>query len=368
MTIATPLRRTPLHDAHVKAGARLVPFAGWEMPVLYTGVIDEHLAVRKRCGLFDVSHMGEISVRGPEALEFLQFVTCNDVSRLVPGRAQYSGLMLPNAGFVDDLLVYQLAERDYLLVVNASNSDKDFAYLQEHAARFDTEVRDDSPLWGQIALQGPRATAILGPLASSDPSALRYYGFAFLEVAGVRCLTSRTGYTGEDGYELYVPAADAERVWYALLGAGERHGLVPVGLGARDTLRLEAKMALYGNDIDDTTTPIEADLAWIVKLGKGEFIGRDVLEAQAAAGPTRKLVGFRMNGRVPARHGYPAHLHGAQVGTVTSGTYAPYLALNIGLAFLPENLWAAGSRFDVEVRGRMEPAEVVPTPFYKRER
>lgn len=362
------LHHTPLHRVHVEAGARMVEFVGWHMPVQYTGVVDEHLAVRTRAGVFDVSHMGEIAVRGPEALPFLQHITCNDVARLVPGRIHYNALMTPNGAFVDDLLVYELAKDDYLLVVNAANAPKDVAWVADQARRFDVSVRDVSANWFQIALQGPRSLEILSPLTPADLASMKYYAFAESAVDGVPCIVSRTGYTGEDGFEIYGPPAEAERVWYALLGSGAPHGLVPVGLGARDTLRLEAKMALYGNDIDDTTTVLEADLGWIVKLEKGPFIGSDVLARQKERGVERKLVGFETEGRAVARHAYPAARDGRTVGAVTSGSYAPFLKKNVGLVYLPKGMWEPGTRFEVEIRGRLEPAIVVPTPFYKRPR
>jgi aminomethyltransferase len=362
------LRHTPLHHAHVAAGARMVDFAGWHLPVQYTGVMDEHIAVRTRAGLFDVSHMGEVLVRGPEALAYLQHITCNDVSKLLPGRIHYSGLMTPNGAFVDDLLIYKMAEDDYFVVVNAANTAKDYAWMLDHSKGFDAEVIDASAAWAQIALQGPKSAEILASLVAADPAPMKYYSFVRTEVDGVACIVSRTGYTGEDGFEVYVPPQAAEKIWYSLLGAGAPHGVVPVGLGARDTLRLEAKMALYGNDIDGSTTALEADLGWIVKLDKGPFVGSDVLSKQKQEGIGRKLVGFETEGRAVARHGYPAFVGGVPTGAVTSGTFAPYLKKNIGLVYLPAGSWEPGTPFEVEIRGRREPAVVVPTPFYKRPR
>lgn len=361
-------RKTPLHGVHAAAGARMVPFAGWEMPVQYTGVVDEHVAVRTRAGLFDVSHMGEVRVRGGQALAFLQHVTCNDVSRLADGRIQYSGLMTPAGTFVDDILVHKIGDAEYFLVVNAGNTAKDVAWLLEHAREFDCEVADESDRYGQLALQGPRAAEILKSVTTASLSDLRYYGFVFADVANVPAIVARTGYTGEDGFEIYVDADASSPLWYGLLEAGAPHGLVPAGLGARDTLRLEAKMALYGNDIDDTTTVLEADLGWICKLDKSAFLGRDVLVGQKAEGVSRKLIGFETEGRAVARHGYRVVRDGSPVGTVTSGSFSPYLRKNIGLAYLPAGLWDPGTRFEVEIRGRLEPAVVVPTPFYKRPR
>ena len=346
----------------------MVPFAGWDMPVQYTGVIEEHMAVRTRAGLFDVSHMGEAEVRGAEALPYLQHITSNDVSRLQPGRIQYSALTTPEGTFVDDLLVYKLGEDDYLLVINAGNTPKDLDWLRYHAKGFDVRVEDVSDRFCQLALQGPRAQEILEPLTTAALPAMKYYGFERAEVAGASCIVSRTGYTGEDGFEIYGPATEAERLWDAVLHAGAPMGLIPAGLAARDTLRLEAKMALYGNDIDDTTTVLEADLGWILKIDKGEFLGREALLRQKTEGITRKLVGFETEGRAIARHGHRALRGGSPVGTVTSGTFAPFLKKNIGLAYLPVALTEPGTRFEVEIRGRAEAAVVIPTPFYKRSR
>jgi aminomethyltransferase len=362
------IKKTPLNRAHREAGARMVPFAGWDLPVQYTGVLDEHLAVRTRAGLFDVSHMGEVDVVGPDALKFLQHVTCNDVSRLSSGRIQYSGLTTPEGTFVDDLLVYKRGDDDYLLVINAGNTPKDVDWLTTHAKGYDLRLTDVSSRWFQIALQGPRSQEILQPLTQVALAAMKYYTFVQGDVSGVPCIVSRTGYTGEDGFEIYGPADAAETLWYAILGSGAPHGLVPAGLAARDTLRLEAKMALYGNDIDDTTTVLEADLSWILKLEKGEFLGRDALRRQKAAGLTRLLVGFETEGRAIARHGHKAVVDGVAVGTVTSGSFAPFLKKNIGLVYLPTGLTTPGSRFSIDIRGRLEPAVVVPTPFYTRAR
>jgi aminomethyltransferase len=360
------LKRTSLFDAHRRAGAKMVDFGGWEMPVTYAGTIDEHLAVRTAAGLFDVSHMGEIEVRGPQALALVQHVTSNDAAKLVDGQAQYAGLLYPQGTFVDDLLVHRLAADHYLLCVNASNTDKDFAWIIENTRDFDAEVVNTSPGYTQLALQGPRALAVLQPLADIDLGALSYYWFTRGAVDGVPTIIARTGYTGEDGFELYFDPAASEQIWDKLIEAGKPHGLQPCGLAARNTLRLEAKMALYGHKIDDTTTPYEADLAWIVKLGKGDFIGRDALARQKEQGVARKLVGFEVIDRGIARDGYPVYLDGEQVGSVTSGSPAPYLKKNIGLTYLPVGRAAVGTRFEVDVRGRRVAAEVVPTPFYQR--
>ncbi len=361
-------RRTPLYEAHVAAGARIVEFAGWDLPVQYAGVVQEHQAVRERAGLFDVSHMGEVSVRGPEALALLQRITCNDVARLSPGRAQYTALTTPAGTFVDDLLIYRLSDDDFLLVVNASNTAKDFAWIAERARGADAEARDVSAEWAQLAVQGPRSLAIVQPLTDRPLGDLKYYAFVRARVVEIPCIVSRTGYTGEDGFEIYAPAEAGPRVWNGIRKSGQTHGLEPIGLGARDTLRLEAKMALYGNDIDETTTVFEADLGWIVKLEKGAFVGRDALERQKREGVRRKLVGFEMPGRPVPRHGFPALRNGQVVGHVTSGSFAPHLRRNIGLAYLPEGSFEPGTAFEVEIRGRLEPAVVVPTPFYRRSR
>ncbi len=367
----TALRRTPLHGEHLRLGARMVPFAGFEMPVQYRSVIQEHRAVRERAGLFDVSHMGEIVLRGPRALEFLQLVSCNDHSRMTVGRARYTGLMYPEGTFVDDMLVHRTGEQEYLLVVNAANTAKDLAYLAELAADHDgVEVVDESGRWAQVALQGPLAAGILDPLTDLELEGLRYYRFARGRVAGHPAIVARTGYTGEDGFEIYVAPEAAPEVWRALLEAGRPHGLEPAGLGARDTLRLEAGMPLYGNDIDATTTPLEAGLEWIVKLDKGDFIGRDVLERQAEEGVSRRLVGFEMVDRGIARHGYPVALtaEGEPVGEVTSGTHSPTLGRAIGMAYVPVEAASPGTELWVEIRGRRARARVVKLPFYSRRR
>lgn len=368
MSAQSTARRTPLYEAHVQAGGRLVDFAGWELPVQYAGLIEEHRAVRNAAGLFDVSHMGEARITGAQALDFLQRVTCNNVARLKPGRAHYTALLTPEGCFVDDLLVYKIAEDDYLLVLNAANTAKDLEWLRRHADDFDARVEDQCDRWAQLALQGPRALSILHRMSEDDFGELPYYGFRFASLGGGNCLVSRTGYTGEDGFEIYCPPDVAVPLWNGLLEAGRDDGLQPTGLGARDTLRLEARMALYGNDIDDTTTALEADLGWIVKFKKGDFVGRDALLRQREAGLERKLVGFEMRGRAIARHGYAAQKDGATVGRVTSGSFAPSLDRRIGLAYLPIDLTSEGTEFEVDVRGRAEPAVVVPTPFYRRDR
>lgn len=335
------------------------------MPVQFSGLTDEHIAVRTRAGLFDVSHMGEIRVRGPRALEVVQRLTTNDAGTLVDGKIHYSAFLTERGTFVDDLLTYRLAADDYLLVVNAGNTPKDVAWAKAQAVDGGS-VEDQSPEWAQIALQGPRSLEILQPLVDAPLSPIGYYHFVRARVTGVPSIVSRTGYTGEDGFEVYCPPDDAPRVWDAILEKGRPLGCVPCGLGARDTLRLEAKMALYGNDIDDTITPWEADLGWIVKMKKGDFVGRDALERQKAAGVTRKLVGFEVTGRGIARHGYPLTLEGGGEGVVTSGTQTPTVGKAIGLAYVPADRTSVGTPLTIDVRGRGVSAVVVPTPFYKR--
>jgi len=363
-----PLKKTPLNAIARELGGKMVEFGGWDMAVQFSSILEEHQAVRERAGLFDVSHMGEIEIRGPQALELLQKITCNDVSKLSDGRIQYSAFLYPNAGFVDDVLVYRNAADDYLVVVNASNTDKDFAWVAEQANGFDVETKNASGDYAQIALQGPKAEAILQPLTDVDLASMRYYRFGRGKVDGHPSIVSRTGYTGEDGFEVYCAPDAAESIFRRILDAGSEYGILPTGLGARDTLRLEAKMALYGNDIDDTTTPLEADLGWIVKLEKGDFNGRAVLVEQEKEGLSRKLVGFEMVDRGIARHGYPVVEAEREVGVVTSGTHSPTLKKAIGLAYLPIARTGTGTEFAVRIRERDVKARVVPTPFYKRAR
>jgi aminomethyltransferase len=361
------MRKTPLNAAHRARGAKMVPFGGWDMPVEYSGLISEHMAVRKAAGLFDVSHMGEFELSGPGALAFLQRVTANNVARLASGQAQYSALPMPNGAPVDDVVVYRRAEDRYLLVVNAGNIEKDLRWLQEQRPE-GCELRNRSDEFALLALQGPRAQEILQPLTALDLPALKYYHFADGEAAGHAVTVSRTGYTGEDGFEIFLKPADAEAFWNRLLEAGADKGLVPAGLGARDTLRLEARMCLYGQDMDETTTLIEAGLGWIVSTdeAKGDYPGRAVLAEQKKSGAPRKLVGFEVTGRGIARHGYPVLSHDERVGEVTSGTYAPYLQKNIGLCYLPAPRAVVGTELAIDIRERKVSARVVPTPFYKR--
>src|SRR5215468_593857 len=362
-TQTTPLKRTPLRDVHVKAGARMVPFAGWDMPVQYTGIVDEHRAVRRAVGLFDISHMGEFEIAGPDALGIVQRLCSNDASTLAVGQVQYSLLCYPDGGIVDDLTLYRLADDRFMLTVNASNIDKDWSWVTQQG-RGAAQWENVSAETGLLAPQGPKAEGLVQRLADRDVTSIHYYHFAHGVVAGVKALISRTGYTGEDGFELYVQASRAEDLWYALLEAGRADGIQPIGLGARDTLRLEMKFALYGNDIDETTNPLEAGLGWVVKPAKGDFIGRAAIEAMRAKGVPRKLVGFEMVERQVPRHGYRILRGGEPVGVVTSGSFSPSLERGIGMGYVRADLSAVGTELDVEIRGTGQRARVVRTPFY----
>ena len=346
----------------------MVPFGGWDMPVEYSGITAEHMAVRTAAGLFDVSHMGEVEIAGKGALEAVQHITSNDASKLQVGQIQYSGLTTPQGTFVDDLLVYRFGPSHYLLVVNAGNIDKDYAWIAARAKEAvpDIATVNSSDRYALIAIQGPKAEAILQTLTAIDLPAIKYYWFAHGEIAGVRGTVSRTGYTGEDGFEVMIPNAMAARVWDALLVAGKPHGLSPAGLGARDTLRLEASMRLYGNDIDDTTTVMEADLGWIVGWKKTEFLGRDVIVDQKAKGVQKIIVGFEMTERAIGRHGHLVFHDGKQVGVVTSGTQTPFVKKAIGMAYVTPAASAVGTTLEIDIRGRRAKAVVVPMPFYKR--
>jgi aminomethyltransferase len=359
---ASPLKKTPLNELERELGGKMVDFGGWDLPVQYTSILEEHEAVRTRVGVFDVSHMGEVTVKGRDALAMLQKATCNDVSKLEDGRAQYNGLLYPTAGFVDDILIYRNAPDDYFIVVNASNTDKDYEWFCECAKGFEATVKNLSAQYAQLAIQGPQAERLLQPMTDVALAQMKYYRFGKGKVDGVPAIVSRTGYTGEDGFEVYVAPEHAPRIMRKVIAAGAK----PCGLGARDTLRLEAKMALYGNDIDHTTTPLEADLAWIVKTEKGDFNGRDVLEREKAEGVQRKLVGFEMVDRGIARHGYPIVDGSEEIGVVTSGTHSPTLKKAIGLAYVPPGKTVQGSEFAVLIRGKETRARVVATPFYKR--
>jgi aminomethyltransferase len=369
MTQSSPvkLKKTPLTDWHRAHGARMVEFVGWDMPVEYSGLSDEHNAVRTRAGLFDVTHMGQVEIAGKDALAAVQHLCSNDAAKLKVGQAHYSALMTPKGTFVDDLLVYRFADDHFLMVVNASNVDKDYAWILERSKPFaDASAVDTSSRYALIALQGPLAREVLQQLTSVDLSTVKYYWFTHGEVAGVRTTISRTGYTGENGFELFAPPQSAVKLWEAVLEAGRSAGVVPAGLGARDTLRLEAAMRLYGNDIDDTTSVLEADLEWIVGWGKPDFTGRSVLAEQKEKGLTRRIVGFEMVDRAIARHGHDVYIDGRKAGYVTSGTQTPFLKKAIGMAYVPVDRTGTGTEFEVDIRGRRARARVVPLPFYKR--
>jgi len=360
------LKKTPLYDQHVALGAKMVPFAGYEMPVQYAGVSHEHHVVRQKVGMFDVSHMGEFWVNGAEATAFLNSVTSNDVAKLTPGKVQYSCLPNTTGGIVDDLLVYCVNDTTYMLVVNASNMAKDWSWLQQYAGNFDVTMTDVSEDTALLAVQGPLAAQALQSLTDLNLGSMTYYTFGIGSFAGVpNVVVSATGYTGAGGFEIYVPNAHAAAAWDAIIAAGAPFGLEPIGLGARDTLRLEMGFCLYGNDIDDTTSPIEAGLGWITKFTK-EFTNSAALKAQKEAGVARKLVGIKLLERGVPRHGYPiVDADGNAVGEVTSGTMAPSLNEAIGMAYVPTASAAPGSIVLVEIRGKALKAEVVSLPFYK---
>jgi len=357
-------RKTALYDIHEQAGAKLVEFAGYYMPIQYRGIIDEHRRVRSTVGLFDVSHMGEFIVKGPNAEAFLQKITINDVSKLAVKQVQYSAMCYEDGGIVDDLLIYRFPGH-YLLVVNAANLDKDWQWANRHLIDGVT-LTNESDDYSLLALQGPMAQQTLQKLTTFDLNSLDYYWLDEAEAAGVPMMISRTGYTGELGYELMFRNDAAVKVWQAVMAAGAEFGIEPIGLGARDTLRLEMKYCLYGNDIDQTTNPLEAGLGWITKLNKGEFVGRDALLQIKAAGLKRKLIGFDMPGRAFPRHGYAIYSGGERVGVVTSGTFSPSLDKGIGTGYVPLELAAAGTPLEIEIRNSRMPAAVCETPFYKK--
>jgi aminomethyltransferase len=358
-------RKTALNSTHRQLGAKMVNFGGWDMPLEYSGILAEHEAVRTRAGLFDVSHMGEIEIRGSGALDLVQLVTCNNAAKLAVCQAQYSGLMTGLGTFVDDLLVHKISDTHYLLCVNAANQDHDFEHIVAHH-HFEAEVENSGPRYSQLAIQGPRAKEILGRLTPVPLDSIPYYHFTFGKVSGVECMIARTGYTGEDGFELYFTTRFSERLWNDLMQSGETLGLIPCGLGARNTLRLEAGMCLYGHEIDDTTTPWEAGLGWICKLDKGQFRGSDVLAEQKRVGIQRKLVGFEMLDKRIARDGYPVAISGREVGRVTSGGPAPFLKKNIGMAYVPPESSGIGTEIQIGIRGQSALARIVALPFYKR--
>jgi aminomethyltransferase len=361
------LKHTPLYEQHKALGARFVDFGGWEMPVQYGGILEEHQAVRTHAGLFDVSHMGEFKVEGKDSQAFLQYLVPNDVGRLAVHQALYTQLCLANGNIIDDLLVYKLAEEHYMLVVNAANISKDLSWVQGQATHFaSVTVSDQSDTTALLALQGPVALNILQKLTSVNLADIRYYRFTADLVDGVNCIISRTGYTGEDGFELYCSSADAPKLWNDLLEAGKEQGLRPAGLGARDTLRLEAGLCLYGHELDEQTNPLEARLGWTVKLNKGDFIGRDSLLQVKAQGPQRLLVGVELLERGVARGGCALYDQERRIGELTSGSHSPTLRKNIGMGYVESAAAVTGKQLQVDIRGKRVAAQIVALPFYKR--
>jgi len=369
---APDLKQTPLNSVHRRMGGRMVDFGGWEMPVQYpAGTMEEHQRTRTHSGLFDVSHMGEIDVRGNDAIAFVNYLTSNDVSKLIDGQAQYSALTTVAGTVIDDLLVYRFATNHLLLVVNAATTEKDWDWIKSHHQDQSVELRNVSGDYCQLSIQGPDALRILQSLTDVPLAEIKYYHFREGRVDNVPAIVSRTGYTGEDGFEVYAAAAKAESLWNQILDAGNFgavEGVLPCGLAARNTLRLEAGMCLYGQEIDESTTLLEANLGWICKLNKGDFIGRERLAKQKEGGLTRRLIGFEMTERGIARDGQGVLMNGNRVGIVTSGSPAPYLKKNIGFAYVPIEFATEGQEIQIDVRGRPLNAKVVRTPFYKRER
>jgi aminomethyltransferase len=369
---AQDLKQTPLNAVHRRMGGRMVDFGGWDMPVQYpAGTIEEHLRTRNHAGLFDVSHMGEIDVRGADAIAVVNFLVSNDATKLVDGQAQYSALTTPEGTVVDDLLVYRFTEDRLLLVVNAGTTEKDWEWISSHRQAGAANLKNVSSDYCQLALQGTDALGILQKLTDVPLADIKYYHFTEGTVDGVPAIVSRTGYTGEDGFEVYAAADKAEQIWNKMLDAGNYGsdtGVLPCGLAARNTLRLESSMALYGHEIDENTTLLEANLGWICKLNKGDFIGREALAKQKEAGVAKRLVGFEVTERGIARDGQEVLVDGQRVGTVTSGSPAPYLKKNIGMAYVPTESAAEGQVIEIDVRGRLVSARIVKTPFYKREK
>jgi aminomethyltransferase len=367
-TAATMLKRTPLYEEHRALEARLVEFGGWEMPVQYSSILEEHRAVRTHAGLFDVSHMGEFKVDGPDSLHFLQHLVPNDVGKLTIHQALYTQLCLPNGGTVDDLIIYRLADNHYMLVVNAANIDKDFAWVEQQTQGFDVNLANQSDTTALLALQGPEAQAILQPLTETDLASIKYYHSEPGIVDGNNCIISRTGYTGEDGFELYCAPVDVARLWRDLLTAGKERGLLPAGLGARDTLRLEAGYCLYGHELDETTNPLEAGLGWTVKLAKGDFIGHDALAKAKEEGLKRKLIGIEMVDRGVCRGGYTIYDDGQRIGLLTSGAPSPTFNKNIGMGYVAVEDAVPGKPVQIDIRGKLTAAQIAALPFYKRKK
>jgi aminomethyltransferase len=363
------LKKTPLNAAHRALGGKMVDFGGWDMPVQYAaGVIEEHMATRMRAGLFDVSHMGEIWVEGPDAIAFVNRLTTNDVTKLVDGQAHYSAFPNENGGIVDDLLVYRFDQEKLLLVVNAGTTEKDWAWITSHKGNDEIVLTNASADYCQIAIQGPKAVGILQKLTDTKLDEIKYYWFTTGKVDGIDAIISRTGYTGEDGFEVYAAAEQAEYLWNKMLETGRDEGILPCGLAARNTLRLESAMSLYEHELNDDISTLEANLGWITKINKGDFIGRDAIVALKEAGIKRKLAGFEMKEPGIARDGFDVYVGDEKVGVVTSGSPAPFLKKNIGLAFLPPEFANVGQEIRIDVRGKRLAAEVVPTPFYKRDK
>lgn len=364
------LKRTPLYEEHRKLNARIVPFAGFEMPVQFSSIIDEHNTVRTKVGIFDVSHMGEIWLKGREALSLIQKVSSNNAEKLSIGQIHYAGLLTEKGTFVDDMLVHKIEDNVFLLVVNASNVDKDFAFIAENSKGFDVLVENKSDVTAQIAVQGPSAAELVSKIVKgADIPSIKYYWFTYGDVFGERCLIARTGYTGEDGFEIYISPENAPKLWLEFLEKGKDYGIKPIGLGARDTLRLEACMALYGNDIDDTTTVLEADLGWILKFDKPcDFNGKNILLKQKEEGIKRKLVAFELVEQGIPRHLMECFSEEGKIGFVTSGTMAPFLKKPIGMAYLNIKYAEVGKIFYIDIRGKKIKAQVVNKPFYKRQK
>lgn len=362
------MKKTKVNKAHYLLKGKMVEFFGWDLPVQYSGITEEHNAVRTTGGIFDVSHMGEIRFKGHRALDAVQYITANNAAKLTPGKIHYTALLTEKGCFVDDLLVYMIGENEYFLVVNAANTDKDFNYMREKAGRFDVKITNESDDYSQLAIQGPQAETLVSGFTDTNLSTIEYYHFTCGKIGNIDAIISRTGYTGEDGFEVYFKSDEetAVNLFLDFTEKGKKHGIIPVGLGARDTLRLEAGMDLYGNDIDDSHTVLEADLGRIVKFKKGDFLGKDVLLKQKDEGIKRKLVGFEMVERGIARHGYPVYVDGKEYSIVTSGTFAPFLKKAIGKTYLPIEKCAIGAEFEIGIRDKKVKARVVETPFYKR--
>ncbi|MBU7005760.1 glycine cleavage system aminomethyltransferase GcvT [Phosphitispora fastidiosa] len=362
----TNIKRTPLYETHVNAGAKIVEFGGWEMPIQYTGIIEEHNKCRTAAGIFDVSHMGEIDVQGPDALKFVNNLVTNDVAKMALKQCLYSPMCYENGGVVDDLLVYKMADDHYYIVVNAANTDKDYDWFLKNVKGMNVKVENISSQVVQIALQGPKAESILQKISDCDLSGIKYYWFDYGKVDGIDSIISRTGYTGEDGFEIYTKPEFGPKIWDKIMETGKDAGVAPIGLGARDTLRLEARLPLYGHEMSDSISPLEAGLGIFVKLNKEAFNGKDALAKQKEAGLKRKLVGFEMVARGIPRNEYTVSKGGQEIGWVTSGSFAPSLNKNIGMALVKAEYAVIDSELEVNIRNKGVKAKIVPTPFYKR--